>query len=167
VRFGALARRRLCPGDIDVTGDQQCLYLDDLIVGQTFESGTKEVTADAIKRFANEFDPQPFHLDEGSATSSFFGGLAASGWHTASMTMDLLVRSLPLAGGIIGLGMDELRWPKPVRPGDTLHVRSEVVEVRPSSTNPRRGTAKVRTVTYNQHGEEVQIVTANLALQRR
>src|SRR3954467_4200421 len=145
----------------------QPLYLEDLSVGDVFGSAACRISREDIKRFAAEFDPQPFHLNEADAARSFFGGLAASGWHTAGVTMRLLVESLPMAGGIVGAGMDELRWPKPVRPEDRLRVESEVLELRPSKSNPARGLAKVRTTTLNQHGEAVQVLVANLVVQRR
>lgn len=112
-------------------------YLEDFVVGQTFGSGRLRVTKEQIKAFAAEFDPQPFHLDEAAAQDTFFQGLAASGWHTAALTMRLLVESeLKPAGGVIGAGFEEFRWPKPVRPGDELHIESEVLEVRPSRSRP-------------------------------
>ena len=144
------------------------LYLDDLAPGQLYGSGEATVTEADIVRFAQDFDPQPFHLDAGKAASTFFGGLAASGWHTAALTMRLLVDSeMRLAGGIIGAGMDELRWPKPLRPGDTIRLESEVIEVRPSRSRPSQGLAKVRTTTLNQNGEPVQVLVANLLVVRR
>ncbi|ACL55098.1 MaoC family dehydratase [Methylobacterium nodulans] len=144
------------------------LYLEDLAPGQIYRSGELTVSAEAIKRFAAEYDPQPFHLDEARAEASFFGGLAASGWHTAALTMRLLVESgLPLAGGVIGAGMDELRWPRPLRPGETIRLESEVLEVRPSRSRPMQGLAKVRTTTLNQQGEPVQVLVANLVVLRR
>ena len=141
---------------------RETLYFDDLKVGDTFGSDTHTMTADEITRFAAEFDPQPFHLDEALAEASFFKGLAASGWHTAALTMKLLVESdfVP-AGGMIGLGF-EGRWPKPVRPGDTLHVESEVINIRRSSSNPLRGVRTVRATTLNQNGEAVQLSTFSL-----
>lgn len=145
------------------------LYLDDLAPGQVYR-GEAVFTVDeaAIKGFARQFDPQPFHLDGEAAKATLFGGLAASGWHTAAMTMQLLVTDgPPLAGGIVGAGMDELRWPKPVRPGDRLRIESEVVEVRPSKSRPMQGLVKMRTTTLNQNGEPVQIVLANLLVPRR
>ena len=143
-------------------------YLEDFSVGQVYGSGRLVVDAERIKRFASEFDPQPFHLDEATARESFFGGLAASGWHTAALTMRLLVESdLKPAGGIIGAGFDEFRWPKPVRPGDELRVESEVLEVRPSRSRPTQGIIKVRTTTLNQNGEPVQISVGNLVVARR
>lgn len=143
-------------------------YLDDFTVGQTFGSGTLRVDADRIKAFAAEFDPQPFHLDEAAAQGSVFRGLAASGWHTAALTMRLLVQSeLSPAGGIVGGGFDEFRWPRPVRPGDTLHLESEILDVRPSQSRPGQGLLKVRTTTFNQNSEPVQILIANLVVPRR
>jgi len=143
-------------------------YLEDFAVGQTFGSGRLQVDRERIKTFAAEFDPQPFHLDEEAARRSIFQGLAASGWHTAAMTMRLLVESeLKPAGGIIGAGMDEFRWPLPVRPGDELCVESEILEVRPSKSRPAQGLVKVRTTTLNQKGEAVQVFIANLVVPRR
>lgn len=144
------------------------LYFEDLAVGQRFASGRLPVAAEHIRSFAGEFDPQPFHLDDAAARQTVFGGLAASGWHTAAMTMRLLVDSeFRPAGGIIGGGFDELRWPRPVRPDDELHVESEVVELRPSRSRPDQGLVKLRTTTLNQRGEPVQIFTANLLVPRR
>jgi acyl dehydratase len=143
-------------------------YFEDFAVGQTFGSGRVRVDCERIKSFAAEFDPQPFHLDEEAARHTIFRGLAASGWHTAALTMRLLVggESKP-AGGIIGLGLDELRWPLPVRPGDELHVEGEVVEVSLSQSHPHQGLIKVRATTLNQDGEAVQIIVANLTVPRR
>src|SRR6516164_4192015 len=127
----------------------QRLYLEDLAVGQRFESRVLQVDADAIKAYAREFDPQPFHTDEEAAKSTFFGGLAASGWHTAALTMRLQVESGPaLAGGMIGAEVT-LRWPRPARPGDVLHVESEVLAVTPSRTRPDRGFITLRSETRN------------------
>jgi acyl dehydratase len=143
-------------------------YLEDIAVGTTFRSGSVRVGREQIRRFAAEFDPQPFHLDDEVARGTIFGGLAASGWHTAAVTMRLLVESeFKPAGGIIGAGFDELRWPRPVRPGDELHVEGEVLETRPSKSNPRQGLIKVRTATMNQRGEVVQLSVGNLVVQRR
>lgn len=142
-------------------------YLEDFAVGQTFRTRDRQVTAEEIKRFAADFDPQPFHLDETLAEGSVFRGLAASGWHTAALTMKLLVESdfVPV-GGMIGLGF-EGRWPKPVRPGDTLHVESEVLGIRRSSSNPTRGVMTVRAATLNQLGEAVQLSTFSLMVPYR
>jgi len=143
-------------------------YLEDFAAGQIYGSGRITVEEDRIKSFAAEFDPQPFHLDEDCARRSIFGGLAASGWHTAALTMRLLVESdFKPVGGIIGAGFDEFRWPLPVRPGDELHVESEVLEVRPSKSRPHQGLVKVRTTTKNQKGEVVQVSVGNLVVPRR
>jgi acyl dehydratase len=144
------------------------LYLEDFRPGQKFGSGRMRVEAERMKSFAAEFDPQPFHLDEGTARDTFFKGLAASGWHTTAMTMRLLVDgAFKPAGGIIGAGFEELRWPRPVRPGDELHVESEVLEVRPSKSRPDQGLIKVRTTTLNQNDEPVQVFVGNLIVPRR
>lgn len=143
-------------------------YLEDLAVGQKYGSNSRRIDIDAIKRFAAEFDPQPFHLDEHAAAESFFQGLAASGWHTAALTMRLVVDSdFNPAGGLIGASLDELRWPRPTRPGDVLSVESEVLELRPSRSQPDRGLAKVRVTTRNQHHEAVQVYVVNLVVRRR
>lgn len=144
------------------------LHLDDMQPGQIFRSGTVTVDADMIRRFAAEYDPQPFHLDDAAARSTMFRGLAASGWHTAALTMRLLVDGgLPIAGGIFGAGMDELRWPTPVRPRDVLRLHIEVLEARPSQSRPDRGMAKVRITTLNARDEAVQVAVANLVVPRR
>jgi acyl dehydratase len=138
-------------------------YLEDFRVGETFGSGRLLIDRVKIKSFAAEFDPQPFHLDEKAAEESFFRGLAASGWHTAAATMRLLVESnLSPVGGIVGAGFDELRWTRPVRPGDELHVETEILEVRPSRSRSSQGSIKVRTTTFNQNGEAVQVLLAKL-----
>ncbi len=143
-------------------------YLEDFAVGQKFGSGRLRIDEERIKSFAREFDPQPFHLDEAAARHSIFQGLAASGWHTAALTMRLLVEGeLKPAGGIIGAGFEEFRWPRPVRPGDELHLESEVLEVRPSKSRPTQGLVKVRTTTLNQNGEAVQINVGTLVVPRR
>ncbi len=144
-------------------------YLEDFSAGQIFAgSGRMRVDQDRIKSFAAEFDPQPFHLDDEAARGSIFRGLAASGWHTAAMTMRLLVDSdFQPAGGIIGAGFDEMQWPRPVRPGDELRVESEILEVRASKSRPDQGVIKVRTTTLNQDGEAVQISVGNLMVSRR
>lgn len=143
-------------------------YLDDLTVGQKFGSGHLTLELDAIRRFAGEFDPQPFHLDDEAAQATIFRGLAASGWHTAALTMRLLVESeFRPAGGIVGAGVDDLRWPRPVRPGDELCVETEVLEVRPSKSRPQQGIARLRVTTLNQDGEVLQTYVASLVMQRR
>jgi acyl dehydratase len=143
-------------------------YLEDFVVGQAFGSGHLRISHERIKSFAAEFDPQPFHLDEAAARSTIFHGLAASGWHTAAVTMRLLVESeFRPAGGIVGAGFDEIHWPHPVRPGDELHIQSEVLEVRPSKSHSDRGLIKLRTTTLNQNGEAVQVAIGNLLVPRR
>jgi acyl dehydratase len=143
-------------------------YLEDFAVGQTFSSGRSRIDEERIKSFAAEFDPQPFHLDAAAAQDTIFRGLAASGWHTAAVTMRLLVESdFRPAGGVVGAGFDEIRWPRPVRPRDELHIESEVLEVRPSRSHPDRGLIKLRTTTLNQNGEEVQVSVGNLLVPRR
>ena len=128
----------------------------------------RTLDASAITSFAREYDPQPFHLDEAAAAATFFGGLVASGWQTASVTMRLIVDSdFRPAGGIIGAGIDEFRWPAPVRAGDTLHVESEVLNARPSKTRPAIGIVRVRHTTLNQRGEAVQDFIANHVVLRR
>ena len=144
-------------------------YLEDYAAGQKY-GGPQRVRVDAerIHSFAAEFDPQPFHLNDAAAQQSIFRGLAASGWHTAAMTMKLLVASdLQPAGGIVGAGFDEFRWPLPVRPGDELRVEVEVLEVRPSKSRPDIGLVKIRTTTLNQDDAAVQITVGNLVVPRK
>ena len=143
-------------------------YLEDYAVGQIYWSGKKRVVKDEIVAFAKEFDPQYFHLDEVAALKSPFKGLAASGWHTAGMTMRLMVDGeFSPAGGILGVGIDELSWSLPVRPGDELRVKSEILEVRPSKSKPDRGMIRVKNTTLNQNDEVVQMFTGNLLVPRR
>jgi acyl dehydratase len=143
------------------------LYLEDFHVGQRFNSASQAIDAEEIKAFARQFDPQPFHLDQEAAKATFFGGLVASGWHTAAVTMRLQVESgLPIAGGMIGIG-GEMSWPRPTRPGDVLSVASEILEVAPSRSRPDRGTIRVRSETRNQRDEVVQILDAKLLVPRR
>ncbi len=143
-------------------------FLEDLRVGDRFGSDTIEVTKESIFEFARQFDPQAFHLDEQAAEQSIFKGLAASGWHTAAMSMRLFVTGeLKLAGGSIGLGVDELRWPQPVRPGDVLKVETEILDVRKSRSKPDRGIIQIRNLTTNQRGELVQTFKAFVMVRRR
>ncbi len=143
------------------------LFLEDLSAGQTFQTGGVPVELDRLKAFAAEFDPQPFHLDEAAGASSFFGGLVASGWHTAALTMRLMVDSeMRIAGGLIGVGIEQVRWPHPVRPGDRLRVVVEVLEVRPSRSNPTRGIVRFRSETRNQNKELVMEQVASLLVPR-
>ncbi|MGZ8363031.1 MAG: MaoC family dehydratase [Caulobacteraceae bacterium] len=140
---------------------------DDMKPGLMVDSEPRSaLTKEEIVAFARQFDPQPFHLDEEAGRNSMFGGLAASGWHTAAMTMRLMVDAFPLAGGSVGAGQEELRWPKPVYPGDVLRVRVEVLESRPSKSKPHIGLVKTRTTTFNQHDEPVQIMVTNIVMQR-
>lgn len=146
---------------------KELLYLEDLRPGQRFSSATHALDAAQIKTFAAQFDPQPFHLDEAAARTSIFGGLAASGWHTAAITMRLIVSGgVPLAGGVIGAG-GELSWPRPTRPDDVLQVDSEILDVTPSRSKPDRGMVSIRCETRNQRGEVVQLLTAKLVVPRR
>lgn len=143
------------------------LYFDDFRVGQRFCTGSHTMDEAQIRLFATQFDPQPFHLDDGAAKGTLFGGLAASGWHTAAITMRLLVEGgAPIAGSVIGAG-GEIAWPKPTRPGDVLRVESEVLEVVPSRSRPERGMVTLRNETRNQHGDTVQVLTARLVVPRR
>lgn len=143
------------------------VYLEDLAGGQSFSSGHVQVDAEAIKAFAEQFDPQPFHRDEEAATATMFDGLIASGWHTAALTMRLLVESgFKPAWGVIGAG-GEITWPRPVRPGDDLRLEGEVLNVRASKSRPEYGLITARITTLNQHGEAVQILVAKLIVPRR
>jgi acyl dehydratase len=143
-------------------------YLDDLSIGQRFASRTSvTVTEERIKSFATEFDPQPFHLDHEAAKPSLFGGLAASGWHTAAITMKLVTDGgIPIAGGIIGAG-GELAWPRPTRPDDVLRVEAEVLDITPSRSKPDRGMITMRIETKNQRDELVQSFTVKMPVPRR
>ena len=142
------------------------LYLDDLHVGQTFASEPHRVDAEQIKRFAAEFDPQPFHLDEEAARNSLFKGLAASGWHTAALTMRMLVESVPLADGLVGAEL-EVTWPKPTRPGMVLRVFSEIVEIKPSRSKPDMAIVTMRNETRDEEGDALQIFTVKMPVFRR
>lgn len=144
------------------------LYFDDLQVGAVLTGAESEPLTEAeIVAFGARFDPQPFHTDPERAKHGFFGRLVASGWHTAAITMRLMVDALPFEGGLIGAGCDRLLWPRPVLPGDRLKVRCEVLELRPSNSRPGHGLAKVRVTTLNQRDEAVQVVTPNMLLPRR
>jgi acyl dehydratase len=143
------------------------LYLEDLSVGQRFVTASHAIDEEQIRAFAARFDPQPFHLDAEAAKASIFGRLVASGWHTAAITMRLLVEGgAPLAGGLVGLG-GELSWPNPTLPGDVLHVESEIVEIVPSRTKPDRGIVTFRNETRNQRGEIVQTFSPRIVVHRR
>lgn len=144
------------------------LYLEDLLPGHVFHGGPVTLTEEAIIAFATLYDPQPFHTDPVTAQShALFQGLAASGWHTAAITMRMITQALAeIAGGVIGGGGD-LQWPRPTRPGDTLRVECEVLEVTPSRSRPERGSYVVRHRTLNQNSEEVQVFTARGVVPRR
>jgi acyl dehydratase len=142
-------------------------YFEDLPPGARFESDSLEVNEKQLIEFAHKFDPQMFHLDRKTAERSIFKGLVASGWHTAAMTMRLFVQTLNFAQGAIGLGVDELRWPHAVRPGDILRVETEIVEARLSRSKPRHGIIRLRNITTNQRGEVVQSMYANALVPRR
>lgn len=153
--------------DTDTPARPAVLYFDDLTIGRRFTSGAKEVTTAEIKAFAREYDPQPFHLDEEAAQATLFKGLAASGWHTMAMTMRLMVDGgAPVAGGIIGAG-GEISWPRPTRPGDVIHVVSEVIDATASRSRPDRGMVTLRSETINQSGEVVQVLIAKLVAPKR
>lgn len=142
-------------------------YFDDLRPGERLQSGHYIVTEGEIINFAGEFDPQPFHLDATVARETMFKGLIASGWHTAAITMRLFVQTLNFAEGAIGLGVDELRWPNAVRPGDRLQVETEIIDLRVSRSKPGYGVVRLRNVTTNQRGEVVQTMSASALVLRR
>src|SRR2546427_5550385 len=143
------------------------LYFDDLKAGDRFQSEPFEVPGKAIIEFAEKFDPQMFHLNPKTAERTIFKGLVASGWHTAAMTMRLFVQTLNFAEGAIGLGVDELRWPNAVRPGDVLTVETEILDLRSSRSKPGYGIIRLRNVTTNQRGEIVQTMLASAMVPRR
>ena len=148
----------------DITGSK--LYFDDLHVGQRFTSREHSLDLEAIREFAGKFDPQPFHLDEEAGKQSLFGGMVASGWHTAAITMRLIVDSVPIAGGVIGLG-GEISWPGPAIPGTRLHLETEIVELRASKSRPDRGIVTLRCETVNDHGETVQKLVTTIVVPRK
>ncbi len=151
-----------------MSNDASPRYLEDFTVGQRFVSASITVSEADIIAFATQFDPQPFHIDPVAAPHTVFRGLAASGWHTAALTMRMFVDSdLNPVGGLLGAGVEALDWPRPVRPGDTLHVEAEVVSVRESKTRPAQGMIVVRAETINQRGEPVQIFQPKMVVPRR
>ncbi|EJE52927.1 acyl dehydratase [Acidovorax sp. CF316] len=151
----------------DTTTAVQPLYFDDMAVGRRFKSGEHAMDAGQIIAFARQFDPQPFHMDDEAAKGTLFGGLAASGWHTAAITMRLQVTTgLPVAGGIIGASGD-VSWPRPTRATDVLHVVSEVVEATPSKSRPDRGMVTIRSETRNQNEEVLQVSTVRIVVPRK
>ena len=142
-------------------------YFDDLRVGDRFRSEPLSVTEKKLIEFAHKFDPQMFHLSRKGAERTIFKGLIASGWHTAALTMRLFVQTLNFAKGAIGLGVDKLRWPNAVRPGDVLTVETKILDVRPSRSRPRYAIIRLRNVTTNQRGEIVQTMLANAMVRRQ
>ena len=146
--------------------ERAVLYLEDLQVGQSFDCGQHALDVAQVKAFAREYDPQPFHMDEEAAKATFFGGLAASGWHVACLAMRAIAQHVPFAGGLIG-GQAEVTWPKPTRPTDVLTFTSTVMEVTPSRSKPERGAALLRTEARNQKGELLLIFTAKCVVPRR
>ena len=143
------------------------VYFEDLSVGRKFSSSTYTVSADEIRAFARQFDPQPFHVDEAAGRASIFGGIIASGWYTAAVTMRLAVQGgLPVARGTIGVSAD-IQWPHPVRPGDVLRLESEILQRRELQSRPDRGMITVRSATRNGSGATVQLMTAKLLVMRR
>lgn len=148
------------------SNDMDSNYLEDLKVGDKWVSRKHRIDADAIKAFAKDYDPQPFHLDEQLAKDTFFAGLAASGWQTAGITMRLMVETIPIATGLIGAG-GQIRWPMPTRPGDTLYIKAEVIEIKPSRSKPDRGIVTVQIDTLNQNDEYVQQFTCQMLAFRR
>ena len=142
-------------------------YFEDLKAGDRLKSATYQVSEEQLISFAREFDPQPFHFDAAVADQTMFKGLIASGWHTAAITMRLFVQTLNFAEGAIGLGVDELRWPNAVRPGDRLQVETEIIDLRVSRSKPSHGVVRLRNVTTNQRGEIVQTMMASALVSRR
>ena len=142
-------------------------YFEDLKIGDRFKSQTYAVSEDQIVAFAREFDPQQFHMDRDVAAATMFGGIFASGWHTAAITMRLFVQTFNFAEGAIGLGVDELRWPNAVKPGDVLQVETEILDARESRSKPNQGIIRIRNVTTNQRGEIVQTMLASALVRRR
>ena len=145
------------------------IYYEDLSVGQVFLSRAETLSRDRIVAFAQEFDPQPQHLDEDAARGSMFGELVASGWHTAALTMRLQLDSVMgrFPGGSLGAQIDKLAWLRPVRPGDRLRARAEIMDMRLSRSRPDRGLVTIQTTTLNQRNEPVQVMTASVLVPRR
>ena len=154
---------------MDVSGDQMTLrYFEDVTVGGVFRSEPFLITEEAIIAFAREFDVQPFHLEHAAADASVFGGLAASGWHTAALAMRLFTTGpLQFVGGAVGLGVDELRWPIAVRAGDRVCLTTEILDARASRSKPEQGILRIRNVLTNQNNETVLSYTANAMVRRR
>ena len=147
---------------------QKFIYLEDISVGQKFTAGSMTVTEESIIAFARQFDPQDFHTDPVKAKDTVFGGLVASGWHTASMSMRMILDATPkMKGGMIGRQVEKIGWPMPVRAGDVLSIEVEIMELRPSATNPSRGTIRTKNTTFNQKHEIVQEMEAIIFIPRR
>lgn len=144
--------------------DTPPLRFSDMTPGRVFEAGPLTIDAEAIKAFARQYDPQPFHTDEAAADATFFKGLAASGWHTAALSMKLFVEAVRVQGGLVGAGVDDLRWPQPVRPGDTLRLVCEVIDARPMMSSAGRGLVRVRSTMFNQRDEIVQRMTPTIVV---
>jgi acyl dehydratase len=145
------------------------IYFEDLVVGAETEFGSTEVTREEVIEFARRYDPQPFHLSDEAAAKTHFGRIAASGWHTAAMVMSVIARKV-LAEEQAGLGspgIDELRWKKPVYPGDTLTVRGKIIEKTPSRSKPGIGSFRTETIVTNQHDEVVMSFTSIVLMRRR
>ena len=142
------------------------IFLEDLAEGDEFQSAGHTLDESQIIAFARQFDPQPFHLDPEAAKTTFFQGLAASGWHTAAITMRLLVDSVPIGSGVIGAG-GEIAWPRPTRPNDTLRVFCKVLAIAPSRSKPDRGIVTVESLTKNQDGDVCQRMVTKLVVMRR
>jgi acyl dehydratase len=145
------------------------IYFEDLVVGRETNFGTYEVTRDEVLEFARKYDPQPFHLSDEEAAKTYFGRLAASGWHTCAMTMAVLARwsAKHQQAGLGSPGIDELRWRRPVYPGDTLHVRGKITDKTPSRSRPEMGSYRTETIVSNQDGVPVMTFTSIVLIRRR
>ena len=145
------------------------IYFEDLVVGSETGFGSYEVTREEVLEFACKYDPQPFHLSDEEAAKTHFGRLSASGWHTAAMTMAVIARHVvgDRQAGLGSPGIDELRWKKPVYPGDTLHVSGRIVEKTPSRSRPEMGSFRTETTVTNQHGEVVMTFTSIVLMRRK
>lgn len=151
-----------------VSANPEAMHYEDLAVGRSFTTTSVDVTAEEVATFAARYDPQPFHLDPVAAKRSVFGGLVASGWMTAALTMRLMVQSeFNFGAGVVGLGVDTLKWPNPVRPGDRLTATIEVAAMRTSESKPGFGVVKLKTTTTNQAGEVVQVMVSNVLVRRK
>ena len=145
------------------------IFYEDLAIGTTRNFGAYEVTREEVMEFASKYDPQPFHLDDEAAAQTHFGRLSASGWHTCSMTMRMMVGNMmnEKSAGLGSPGVDQLRWKKPVYPGDTLRCETEVIEKRRSASRPEMGIFKSRIHTFNQNDEIVLEMVSNALIRTR